>query len=72
MCIRDRVALDGYYLFEVTASISDGEVITDNNYGNITVIIEGERKSGFLNSPSILLSMGVLILVSTAIRRKAN
>ena len=66
------IALDGYYLFEVTASISDGEVITDNNYGNITVIIEGERKSGFLNSPSILLSMGVLILVSTAIRRKAN
>ena len=58
--------------FEVTASVSDGEVITDNNYGNITVIIEGERKSGFLNSPSILLSMGVLILVSTAIRRKAN
>ena len=66
------VALDGYYLFEVTASISDGEVITDNNYGNITVIIEGERKSGFLNSPSILVSMGVLILVSTVIRRKAN
>ena len=66
------VALDGYYLFEVTASISDGEVITDNNYSNITVIIEGERKSGFLNSPSILVSMGILVLVSTAIRRKAN
>jgi len=65
-------ATTGYYIFEVKATVIDGETIIDNNEMNLTVTIEAERESGFLSSLNSLITLTTLIIIANILRRKAN
>ena len=66
------VAIPGIHDFEVIAYVSDGEVINDNNNLTASVSIKSERGTGFLPYPNVIIVVISILIVSKAVRRKAN
>ena len=66
------VAIPGIHDFEVIAYVSDGEVINDNNNLTASVSIKSERGTGFLPYPNVIIIVISILIVSKAVRRKAN
>ena len=66
------VAIPGIHDFEVIAYVSDCEVINDNNNLTASVSIKTERGTGFLPYPNVTIVVISILIVSKAVRRKAN
>jgi len=66
------IAITGYHTFEVKATVLEGEVIKENNNLSLNVTVEAKRESGLLISPSINLTITLIIIIATISRRKPN
>jgi len=65
-------AVPGIHDFEVIAYVSDGEVINDNNNLTTSVTIKSDRGTGILPYPNLIIVVITILIVSKAVRRKAN